>query len=81
LKGPVLVKQGDDKSQLLRQLALASTIPLLMAVGPLVGYLIGNWLDSWLGTAPWLMVFFIVLGFVAAGKEIFNMLRKLNKDL
>lgn len=76
-----MLRQSSDKSQLYRQLALAGVIPIMMAVGPLIGYLIGNWLDSWLRTAPWLMVVFIGFGFVASGKEVYNIVRKLNKDL
>lgn len=76
-----VLRQSGDKSQLYRQLALAGVLPIMMAVGPLIGYLIGNWLDGWLKTTPWLMVIFIAFGFVASGKEVYNIVRKLNKDL
>lgn len=76
-----MLRQKDDKPQFIRQLALAGTLPILMAVGPLIGYLIGSWLDAWLKTAPWLMVIFIGFGFVASGKEVYNIVRRLNKDL
>jgi ATP synthase protein I len=77
----MLGSQKDDKSKMIRIWAYAGTIPIMMAAGPAVGYLIGSWLDEWLGTGPYLMILFIVLGFVAAGKEIYNMVRKMNKDL
>ncbi len=76
-----MLKQSDDKSQLVRQLALFGVIPVMMAVGPLVGFIIGKLLDGWLGTAPYLMILFIVLGFVAAGKEVYGLIRKVTKDL
>ena len=76
-----VLKQSDDKSQLIRQLALFGVIPVLMAVGPLVGFVIGKLLDGWLGTEPFLMVLFIGLGFVASGKEVYDLIRKGSKDL
>jgi ATP synthase protein I len=76
-----VLRQSDNKSQLYRQLALTGVLPVMMAVGPLIGFLIGKWLDGWLNTAPWLMVLFIGFGFVASGKEVYNIVRKLNKDL
>jgi len=76
----LVLKQSDDKSQYIRQLALAGVIPIMMAVGPVVGFVIGKALDGWLGTGPYLMILFIVLGFVAAGKEVYDVVRKISKD-
>ncbi len=75
-----VLRQNDDKSQFVRQLALAGVLPILMAVGPLIGFLIGSWLDGYMKTAPWLMVIFIAFGFVASGKEVYNIVRRMNKD-
>jgi len=75
-----VLRQSGDKSQLVRQLALAGTIPIMMAVGPVIGFVIGKLLDEWLGTTPWLMVLFIALGFVAAGKEVYDVVRKISKN-
>ncbi len=75
-----MLRQSGDKSQLVRQLALAGTIPIMMAVGPVIGFVIGKLLDEWLGTTPWLMVLFIALGFVAAGKEVYDVVRKISKN-
>ena len=33
-----MLRQSNDKPQLIRQLALFGVIPILMAVGPLVGF-------------------------------------------
>lgn len=71
----------DKKSSQVRQIGLLGTIPILMAVGPLVGFFIGTWIDDWLDTKPWFTALFLILGFVAAGKEIYNIVRKVNKDL
>jgi len=59
---------------------MVTLIPMLMAVGPLIGYLIGSYLDKKLGTAPYLMIVMIIFGFVASGKEMYNMIKRLQQD-
>ena len=69
------------EDELIRQLGLLTVIPILLAVGPLVGMFIGDLLDGWLGTEPYLMYLFIVLGFVSAGKETYKLIKRVSKDL
>jgi len=69
-------KQRND----FRQLGLLSTIPILLAVGPLVGFFIGRWLDSKLGTAPYLLVLFLIFGFIASGREIYKLIKKAEEE-
>jgi F0F1-type ATP synthase assembly protein I len=73
--------KNDEKSEYLRQIGLLSAIPILMVVGPLVGFFIGSWIDNWAGTDPWFKAILIILGFVASGKEIYNIVRRVNKSL
>jgi F0F1-type ATP synthase assembly protein I len=51
-----------------------------MAVGPLIGFFIGRWLDNKLGTEPYLMIAFITFGFVAAGKEIYGIVKRVSNE-
>ena len=68
---------SDERERLagLRQIALLTAIPAMMVVGPLLGFYLGRYLDSRLGTDPYLMVVFIVLGFAAAGREIWKLIK------
>lgn len=50
----------------MRQLVSASTIGFQVAFSIFIGLAIGVWLDSTVGTFPWLSLVFLVLG-VAAG--------------
>jgi ATP synthase protein I len=75
-----LTKEDDEKSQLIRQISFLTIIPILLAVGPLVGMFIGKLLDEWLGTEPWLMYIFIVMGFVASGREVYQLIKRVSKD-
>jgi ATP synthase protein I len=52
-------------------LAFRVSVELVSAVA--VGLAIGWVLDEWLGTRPWLMVVFIVLGFAAGVMNVYRM--------
>ena len=69
-------KKRDDKYSTYRQIGILTTIPMLMAVGPILGYYIGNFLDRKLGTDPYLMVAFIFFGFAAAGKGVYDLIKR-----
>ncbi len=59
-----------------RQAALLVCIPTFLAAGPIVGYLIGDFFDRWLGTAPWLMVLFTVLGGVSGVRQTLELIAR-----
>jgi len=53
----------------LRQLGLLSSIPFILALAPIVGYVIGHALDRHFRTGPWLSIILLLLGFVAGVRE------------
>jgi F0F1-type ATP synthase assembly protein I len=65
----------------LRQAGIYTVIPLILAVGPIIGYFIGNFLDRKLHTAPYLMILFIIFGFVASGKEVYNLVKRAMQEM
>ena len=68
------------KGKDLRQIGLLGTIPMLMAAGPLIGFFGGKWLDSKLGTEPYLMIILLFMGFAASVKETVKILKQANQD-
>lgn len=70
-----------EKYRLYRQLSLLGIIPAMLAVGPLIGLFAGRWLDEKLGTEPYLMYVLVVLGFVAAGKEVYRIIKRVSDSL
>lgn len=67
----------DDKNiDKLKQVGVFITIPFVLAIPPVLGWLIGSYLDEKLGSAPYLMYFMIVMGFVAGFREMFRIIRK-----
>ena len=69
-------KKSNDKYSTYRQIGILTTIPILMAVGPILGYYIGDFLDKKLDTTPYLMIVFIIFGFVAAGKGVYDLIKR-----
>lgn len=68
-----------EKGERYRQVGLLAVIPMVLLAGPLIGFMIGNYLDNWLGSSPWLMIVFAILGAVAAVRQTMNLLSKANE--
>jgi len=65
------------------QIAILGTVPAIMVAAPAVGFFAGRWADGRLHTEPFLTILGVMLGFAAAGKEIYNMVKRaqaLDKD-
>lgn len=58
------------------QLAMLGTVPALLIAAPAVGFFAGQWADGRFHTAPYLTILGVILGFVAAGKEIYRIVRR-----
>jgi ATP synthase protein I len=63
---------------LMRQLGQASMAGLMLAACIFVGTGLGVWLDRWLGTRPWLTIFFMLLGIVAGFYNVFKIVSALS---
>jgi ATP synthase protein I len=53
-----------------------SSLGIEMAVATFIGWGIGYWLDLQLGTEPWLMLVFLLLGVAAGFKGVFRAARE-----
>ena len=61
---PVAGKDEErERISLMRQAAILSAIPGFLVVPPVVGVLVGRWLDQRFHTDPWLLLVFLLLGF------------------
>jgi len=64
----------------LRKIAELSSIALVLPSSITVGLFFGYLLDRWLGTDPWLLLAFTVLGVVSGLLSLFRALKKQLKD-
>ena len=56
--------------------SLYLAVPTLLAASILVGFFLGRWADSKLGTEPYLLILGLVLGMAAAGRELYRLIKK-----
>jgi ATP synthase protein I len=63
-----------------RKIAELASIALMLPSSIIVGLIFGYFLDRWLGTAPWLLLIFMVLGVVSGILSLVRALERLNKD-
>ncbi len=70
----------DPQYRGLRSAGLLLAIPTLLIVSPLVGFFLGGWLDRRFGTGPWLLILGLVLGFVAGGRETYQIYRRYQEE-
>jgi F0F1-type ATP synthase assembly protein I len=54
-------------------------IPSLLFTAPLVGWFIGRWLDRHFATEPRYSIAGVVVGFIAAGRETYLILRRVQE--
>jgi F0F1-type ATP synthase assembly protein I len=71
---------GTPRRPDFRRLAELSSLGLILPSSIAVGLFFGYFLDRWLGTAPWLLLVFTVLGIVSGLLSLFRALKKQLKD-
>lgn len=60
----------------LRRLAELASVGLILPSSIAVGLFMGYFLDRWLGTEPWLLLIFTVLGIASGLLSLFRALKK-----
>jgi len=70
-------KDRKYRGELLQSLSTISQMGVMIVACVLVGVLIGRFLDGLLGTGPWLLILFSLLGVAAAFKSIFEFSKRL----
>ena len=73
LLGP---SSGNKKPSGYGATSLLLAVPAILIAAPGVGFFGGRWLDDRFGTEPYLMIAGLVLGFAAAAREIYNLVKK-----
>ncbi|MBI5816394.1 MAG: AtpZ/AtpI family protein [Nitrospinae bacterium] len=75
-------EDDDRKSRLkaYRKFYLLGTVGTQLAVSIIIGTWMGLMLDRWLGTAPWLMLLFIVFGVAAGFLNVYRAAMKEESD-
>jgi F0F1-type ATP synthase assembly protein I len=72
-------KEEEDRYRVMRQVGMLTTIPILLAVSPLIGYFIGRFIDVKLGTAPYLSIVFLIVGFIGGGMQVARVIKQADR--
>ena len=71
---------GKDSHAGLRSTGMLLAIPTLLVVAPLVGFALGKLAEHWFAIAPWGTTAGVILGFVAAGRETYLIIRRVEAE-
>ena len=74
---------AEKKDALYTQVKLIgalTAVPIILLIGPVAGYFIGDWIDRKFRFYPWGTVLFLVMGFAASGREIFRLFKQVLKE-
>ena len=75
----MIFQMKKETRRYIREMAFFSSVGLAVALSIFIGLAIGLWLDRKFGTAPWLMLVFLVMGIVAGYRNIALAIKKSRK--
>ena len=64
-------------NDMFKALAFVSQIGITIVVCVAIGLLLGTLLDRWLGTSPWLLILFILIGIGTAIRSIVDFAKRM----
>ena len=72
---------GRNDSGWMKTAALATTIPMALLVGPLLGYWVGAWIDHHRpAIAPWGSGVGVAIGLAAGARQAWALVRQIQSD-
>lgn len=69
-----------EQARLARQVGLLTAIPFMLLAGPVLGYLVGSWLDRKFGTEPILLIVLLLVGLAASGRETYELIKLASRE-
>ena len=58
---------------------VAGTIGLQLVSATFIGLAMGYFLDKWLGTSPWLLMLFLILGIIAGFRDVYREVKRIQR--
>ena len=71
----------EKRYRYIRLVGSLGTIPVMLGVGPLLGYFAGHWLDQKFKSDPWFLIIFVILGFAASIRYTVRLLRMAQREM
>jgi ATP synthase protein I len=73
-------KSEDDRYRAVRRAGLLTTVPVLLAASPVIGFYIGRFVDGKFQTDPTFSIIFLILGFVAGAVQVARVVKLANRE-
>jgi ATP synthase protein I len=71
---------GPEGGKLLKTTARLASVGIELSISTVIGALGGRWLDSKLGTEPWLMIVGLVIGVAAGFRSLIRTAQRANRE-
>ena len=69
-----LPQSTQELARLARQVGIYTSIPMVMVGGPVLGFLVGRFLDQRFGSDPWGVAVAVLVGIVAGGIQTIKLI-------
>lgn len=69
----------DKPSEAMVLFGNVATIGMQLVVATFVGLAMGYFLDKWLGTGPWMLIIFLLLGIVTGFRDVYREAMRLQR--
>jgi len=69
----------DKPSEALVLFGNVATIGMQLVVATFIGLAMGYYLDEWLGTKPWMLIIFLLLGIVTGFRDVYREAMRLQR--
>jgi len=76
---PMFFSRQDKSSGHMGVLGTVGTIGMQLVAATFVGLAMGYFLDKWLGTDPWLLIIFLLLGIVTGFRDVYREAMRLQR--
>ena len=63
-------RKAKNRKESMLAFSLISQLGIVLFASVAISLMIGQWLDSWLGTSPWLVFIFSIIGVATAFRNI-----------
>jgi ATP synthase protein I len=73
-------RDEEDRYWAIRQAGLLTTIPVLLAASPIIGFFIGRFIDRKVNTEPVFSAVFLLLGFIAGAIQTARVVKLAGKQ-
>ncbi len=69
--------EKDTYFDQIKQVGVLTTVPLILLVGPVIGFFFGSWIDRKWHIFPWVTIIMVGLGFMASGREVARLIKSI----